>query len=152
MSEWPWRYRSRTKIIMCNTPCHASNNLCLIRKESTQNCRHYRVPCPGQTDGRPDRQMDGWMEWNQYTTPQWIHCAGGIKSPSITSIARKYILGTFGKCRENIKKHNNTANWSSTQDFYPTFSIAWAQSYDRRTTLWKLEMGITRDTPSQVAW
>ena len=30
--EWTWRYRSRSKIIICNTPSHASDHLYQIRK------------------------------------------------------------------------------------------------------------------------
>ena len=41
--EWPWIYRSRSKVITCNTPSHASNHLYQIWKESTQNYRRYRA-------------------------------------------------------------------------------------------------------------
>ena len=41
--EWPWRYRSRSKVITCDTPSHASDHLYQIWKESVQNCRHYRA-------------------------------------------------------------------------------------------------------------
>ena len=41
--EWPWRYRSRSKVITCNTPSHASDHLYPIWKESMQNCRPYRA-------------------------------------------------------------------------------------------------------------
>ena len=41
--EWPWRYRSRSKVITCNTPSHASNHLYQIWKESIQNYRRYRA-------------------------------------------------------------------------------------------------------------
>ena len=41
--EWPWRYRSRSKVMTCNTPPHASDHLYQIWKESIQNCRRYRV-------------------------------------------------------------------------------------------------------------
>ena len=41
--EWPWRYRSRSKVITCDTPSHASGHLYQIWKESIQNCRRYRV-------------------------------------------------------------------------------------------------------------
>ena len=41
--EWPWRYRSRSKVMTCNTPPHASDHLYQIWKESTQNCRRYRA-------------------------------------------------------------------------------------------------------------
>ena len=41
--EWPWRYRSRSKVITCDTPSHASNHLYQIWKESIQNYRCYRA-------------------------------------------------------------------------------------------------------------
>ena len=37
------RYRSRSKVLTCDTPSHASDHLCQIWKESIQNCRRYRV-------------------------------------------------------------------------------------------------------------
>ena len=40
--EWPWRYRSRSKVT-CDTFSHASDHLYQIWKESIQNCRHYRA-------------------------------------------------------------------------------------------------------------
>ena len=59
MAEWPWRYRSRSKVIMHDTPSHANDHLCLIWKESIQNCRCYRVDIAYRTDGQHrDRQMD----------------------------------------------------------------------------------------------
>ena len=41
--EWPWRYRSRSKVITCETPSHASDHLYQIWKESIKNCRCYRA-------------------------------------------------------------------------------------------------------------
>ena len=41
--EWPWRYRSRSKVITCDTPSQASDHLYQIWKESIQNCRRYRA-------------------------------------------------------------------------------------------------------------
>ena len=41
--EWPWRYRSRSKVITCDTPSHASYHLYQIWKESIQNYRRYRA-------------------------------------------------------------------------------------------------------------
>ena len=55
MAEWPWRYRSRSKVIVCDTPSHGSDHLWLIWKESIQNCRCYRADTAGGTDGRTDR-------------------------------------------------------------------------------------------------
>ena len=41
--EWPWRYRSRSKVIRCNTPSHASDHLYQIWKESVTHCRWNRA-------------------------------------------------------------------------------------------------------------
>ena len=38
-AKWPWRYRSRSKVIICNTPSHTSDHLYYIWKESIKNCR-----------------------------------------------------------------------------------------------------------------
>ena len=56
---WPWRYRSRSKVIVCDTPSHGSDHLWLIWKESIQNCRCYRADTAGGTDGRTDGRTDG---------------------------------------------------------------------------------------------
>ena len=29
-AKWPWRYRSRSKVIICNTPSHTSDHLCRL--------------------------------------------------------------------------------------------------------------------------
>ena len=41
--EWPWRYRSRSKVITCDTRSLASDHLYQIWKESIQNCGRYRA-------------------------------------------------------------------------------------------------------------
>ena len=41
--KWPWRYRSRSKVITCDTPSHASDHLCQMWKESIGNSRCYRA-------------------------------------------------------------------------------------------------------------
>ena len=41
--KWPWRFRSRSKVIVCDTPSYGSDHLWLIWKESIQNCRCYRA-------------------------------------------------------------------------------------------------------------
>ena len=43
MAKWPWRYRSRSKVITCHTSPHASDHSYQIWKESIQNCRRYRA-------------------------------------------------------------------------------------------------------------
>ena len=51
MVEWHWIYRSRSTVIMHDTPPHASDRLCLIWKESFHNCRSYRADTGCGTDG-----------------------------------------------------------------------------------------------------
>ena len=63
-AEWPWRYRSRSRVITCDTPCHAIDHLCQIWKESILNCRCYRADTGCGTDGRADRRTDGQSETN----------------------------------------------------------------------------------------
>ena len=36
-----WRYKSRSKVIICNTPAHTSDHLCKIWKEFIENCRFF---------------------------------------------------------------------------------------------------------------
>ena len=40
-AEWPWKYRSRSKVIACDTPSDANDDLCQIWKECKQNCRFF---------------------------------------------------------------------------------------------------------------
>ena len=40
-AKWPWRYMSRSKVIICNTPSHTIDHLCKIWKESIKNCRSF---------------------------------------------------------------------------------------------------------------
>ena len=40
-AKWPWRYRSRSKVIICNTLSHTSDHLYQIWKESIKNCRFF---------------------------------------------------------------------------------------------------------------
>ena len=56
--EWPWRYRSRSKVITRDTPSHASDHLYQIWKESIKNCRCYRADTGCGTDGRTDRRSE----------------------------------------------------------------------------------------------
>ena len=58
---------------MHETPSYASDYLCLIWKESIQNCSSYRVDMACGMDGQTDRQTDGWSETN---IPQQLRCAG----------------------------------------------------------------------------
>ena len=39
--KWPWRYRSRSKVITCDTTSHASDHLYQIWKECKQNCSFF---------------------------------------------------------------------------------------------------------------
>ena len=69
MAEWPWRYRSITRVIIHDTPYYTGDDLHLIWKKSTQNCRCYWV----NTACGTDRQ--GRREWNQFT-PTISLCRG----------------------------------------------------------------------------
>ena len=46
--------KSRSKVIVRDTPSHGSDHLWLIWKESIQNCRCYRADTAGGTDGQTD--------------------------------------------------------------------------------------------------
>ena len=43
MVEWPWRFMSRSKVIVHDTPSHAGDHLCHIWKESIQNYTSCKV-------------------------------------------------------------------------------------------------------------
>ena len=55
---------SRSNVIMCDTPSHASDHVCLTWQESIQNCRLYRADTTCGTDG--------WTWWNQYTSNNFV--------------------------------------------------------------------------------
>ena len=65
MAEWPWWYRSRSKIIVCHTLSHASDHLCLIWKVSVKNCRSYRADTECGTDGRNGTKIPPTHPTNQ---------------------------------------------------------------------------------------
>ena len=94
MAEWPWRYKSRSKVIMHNTPSHASDHLCLIWKESIENSRSFTADMACGMDGR--------MEWNQYTPPPPNSFGGGYNQSHIsqgpTSWAPHVILPPLKFC------------------------------------------------------
>ena len=62
---------------MRDTPSNASDHLCLISKESIQNCRSYRADWECRTDGRRD-------EVKPIYPPTTLLCRGIIKIPIIT--------------------------------------------------------------------
>ena len=70
-AKWPWRYRSRSKVITCHTPFHPIDHLYQIWKESIKNCRCYRADTKKLTDRQTDRRTDGQTDrqtgWIQYT-------------------------------------------------------------------------------------
>ena len=45
--------------MVCDTPSHGSDHLCLIWKESIHNCRCYRADTACGTDGWTDGRTDG---------------------------------------------------------------------------------------------
>ena len=61
--------------MVCDTPSHGSDHLCLIWKESIHNCRWYRADTACGTDGRTDGRTDGVKP---VYPPQQLRCAGGI--------------------------------------------------------------------------
>ena len=78
MGEWPWRYKTRSKVIMHDTPSHASDHLYLIWKESIQNCRSYRADTTCRTDGRTDRWSETNMPpTNNFVVGGWVGVGGG---------------------------------------------------------------------------
>ena len=98
MAEWPWRCRSRSMVIMHDTPSHASDHLCLISEESFQNCRSYRA----EMECGMDEQTDRRMEWNWYVLPpnnfvvqgrgiknNILCCVGDMISDTITETKQK---------------------------------------------------------------
>ena len=78
MPEVPWGYMSRAKVIMCDTPSHASDHLCPILKGSIQKYRSYRVDMECGTDRWTDRQTDRWTDGcsEANISPQQLHCVG----------------------------------------------------------------------------
>ena len=40
-AEWPWKYRSRSKVITFDTPSDGNDDLCQIWKECKHNCRFF---------------------------------------------------------------------------------------------------------------
>ena len=102
----PWRYRSRSKVIACDTPSHASDHLYQIWKESIRNCRFYRVdtifkakatwPCDHEDIGQGQRSL-----YATHPLIPVIICAKYGKNPSRTEDffqgqGRKY----FKKCQK----------------------------------------------------
>ena len=87
--------RSRSKVVVCDTPSHGSDHLWLIWKESIQNCRCYRADTAGGTDGRTDGRTEGRTGWNQYT-PQQLRCSGGYnKEDTYYHVILKSQLNSF---------------------------------------------------------
>ena len=64
--------------MVCDTPSHGSDHLCLIWKETIHNCRWYRADTACGTDGRTDGQTDGRSETSNPPPQQQLRCAGGI--------------------------------------------------------------------------
>ena len=67
-AEWPWRYRSRSRVIKCDTPSHAMDHLYQIWNETILNCRCYRANTGCGTDGRTDGVKP--------IHPQQLRCVG----------------------------------------------------------------------------
>ena len=80
--EWPWRYRSRSKVITCNTPSHASNHLYQTWKESIQNYRRYRA----------DTIFKVKAEWPWKYRSSSVHSRQG-------NVREKWIFSRSGNCQ-----------------------------------------------------
>ena len=99
---WPWRCRSRSKVIICNTPSHTSDYLCEIWKESIENCRFFF-----QGQGRKISKICQKLKFSDFektwhaTHPLMIViiCAKYKKNPSITVDATEQTQ--FSKSRPN---------------------------------------------------
>ena len=140
-AKWPWRYRSKSKVIVCDTPSHGSDHLWLIWKESIQNCRCYRADTAGGTDGRTDRGT----EWNQYT-PQQLRCSGGIiKFGGYNKGAweRRHGWGAF-KCVMNCQTDfRASCHFSKTQGSF----WVWAQPMREIITMSHIGWAHTQNNP-----
>ena len=84
------RYRSRWRVITCDTPVHAIEHLYQIWKESILNCRCYRADTGCGTDGRTDGRTDGVKP----IYPQQLRCVGGI----INFLERKLAVNGLNVC------------------------------------------------------
>ena len=118
--EWPWRYRSRSKVITCDTPSHASDHLYQTWKESIRNCRCYRVDTIFKAKAK-------WP-WRYRSRSKVIIC----NTPSHTSDHLCYIW------KESIKNCRFFFSGSRLKNFknLPKIQIS------------RFQKNVTRDTPS----
>ena len=97
MPEWPWRYRSRSKVIVHNTTSHGSDQLYLIWKESIQNCTRYRADTACGTEGRTDGMKPIYPPTD---THRQLHCGGGIMKMHSSCYHNKFCIQ-----KDNILKN-----------------------------------------------
>ena len=74
MAGWPWRYRSKSKVITRDTSSHVSDHLCLISKNPSRTDRVKRADTECGTDGRTDWRTDGVKP----IFPQRLRCVWDI--------------------------------------------------------------------------
>ena len=85
--EWPWRYRTRSKVITSYTPFHASDHLCKIWKESIENYRFFARSRPKIFKKWQKNQISRFWKITQHTTHLLmivIICTKYKKNPSRT--------------------------------------------------------------------
>ena len=59
MTEWPWRYWSRSKVTVCDTSSYAGDHLRRIWNASNQNWKLYRA------DTKIHRRMSSWEKYRK---------------------------------------------------------------------------------------
>ena len=116
--KWPWRYRSRSKVITCDTLSHANDHLYQIWRESIKNCRCYRADTIFKAKTN-DLEDIGQGQRSLYATHPLILviiCAKYGKNPSGTvDFFSRSRLKKFQKFAKNfqILKKNVTRNTPS---------------------------------------
>ena len=118
--EWPWKYRSRSKVITCDPPSHASDHLCQIWKESIRNCRCYRA-------GTVFKAKAKWP-WRYRSRSKVIICN--------TPLTLVIICAKYGK------------NPSRTADFFFQGQGRKISKVCQKFKFPDSEKNVTRDTPS----
>ena len=75
--EWPWRYRSKSKIVIHDTPSHSSVHVCQIWNESTKTFRFWHISqicqfCLGLRALGGGQQVSRWRPSAHYTRQIFI--------------------------------------------------------------------------------
>ena len=107
MAKWPWRYRSRSKVITCDTPSDANDDLCQIWKECKQNCRFFSRWNPKKIEklemkyGNNRSRTENVTEWTRFSKSRsdYLEYIGqGQRSSHATHLLKLVIICTkYGK-------------------------------------------------------